>query len=282
MASPLLLSAYQKANTGDPEELRASFERFYGRPLMDFPGRDRTFHAIINHCKLERIELNYGTYAGHLEFVFPESSFVSQIFPVRGRGEANVEGHSVRADDSNSILVSANVPVRIRSDVDYERLIVCIRSDALSQSLTALTGKDICAPLRMAASQSTLELSGRLLRDHVLFFTRQLSRPESFHPALLKEFESGLIAMFLHANPHNYSHLIETEGPTAGFAAVRRAEDFIAANYNQPVTVEDLAEVTGIGALSLVRTFKRHRGYSPRELLRKLRARVAGPDQTTH
>lgn len=272
MPTALLLSAYEKANTADPEELRASFARMYGRPVVDFPGRDRTFHAVINQCSLEHIELNYGTYAGNLELIFPESGFVSQIFPIRGRGEAIVAGHTRSADCSNSILVSANTPVRIRSDADYERLVVCIRSDALLRSLAALTGKDISAPIKMAPSQSVIEASGRLLRDHALFLARQLSDPGSLHPAVVKEFEAGLIAMSLRANRHSHSHLLEEQQPAAGPSTVRLAEDFIAANHDQPITIETLADVTGVGVLSLFRAFKSQRGYSPRELLQRLRA----------
>lgn len=271
------LSAYRLAKTRDAEELRTSFARIYGRPVMDFTGRDRSFQAIINHCRLRHIELNYGTYAGHLRFQFPESIFVSQIFPVRGAGEAVVEGQSVSIDRANSVLVSSNVPLAITGDSDYERVILCIRSESLHGMLAALTGKTIGAPIRVAPARGLLDVPGRLLRDQVMFLTSQLSASTALPEPVVAEFEQALMVSFLRTNRHTYSHLFEAEPPDAGLLHVRRAEEFIEAHWREAITVEDLARVTGASVLALYRSFRRHRGCSPTDFIRTLRLRQQSP-----
>jgi transcriptional regulator GlxA family with amidase domain len=52
---------------------------------------------------------------------------------------------------------------------------------------------------------------------------------------------------------------------------VRRAEDYVEAHWRQPITLEDLAKVTGVCAFDLFRSFKRSRGYSPMEFVHKVR-----------
>jgi transcriptional regulator GlxA family with amidase domain len=52
---------------------------------------------------------------------------------------------------------------------------------------------------------------------------------------------------------------------------VRRAESYIEANWDQPVSIERLAAVTGVSTRSLFRTFKQSRGYTPQEFARSVR-----------
>jgi transcriptional regulator GlxA family with amidase domain len=56
---------------------------------------------------------------------------------------------------------------------------------------------------------------------------------------------------------------------------VRRAEDYIEAHWNSPITVEKLAEVTNTSARSIFRAFKASRGYSPMAFAKKLRLKRA-------
>jgi hypothetical protein len=161
-----LLSSFPVACTSDAEEIRASFARVYGRPVMEFAGQDRTLHTVINHCRLQHIELNYAAYGADLNFEFPESEFASQIFPLAGKGEATVEGQSVVMDNCHSVLVSSGVPIMIKGDATYERLILCVRSDSLSKTLSTLTGVTIAGPIRVQPARILFDIPGRLLREH--------------------------------------------------------------------------------------------------------------------
>ena len=271
MGSALPLNSFPIARTSDPEEVRASFARVYGRPVMEFTGRDRALHTIINHCKLEHIELNYATYGASLHLQYPESEFVSQIFLISGKAEVVVEGHSVMLDNDQSALVSRNVPIGIRNDSEYERLILCVRSDSLTKTLCALTGSTIDAPVRVHPAQNLTDPSGWMLRDQLMFFVGQLNAAASVPPILLSEFEQALVVAFLHVNRHNYSYLLERNAPEVAPLEVRRAEEYIEANWQIPITLEDIAAVSGVGALSLFRSFKKYRGYSPMQFADKVR-----------
>ncbi len=52
---------------------------------------------------------------------------------------------------------------------------------------------------------------------------------------------------------------------------VKQAEEFIEANWNQPITMESLTQVTGVSARTLFRTFEKLRGYSPMAFVKKVR-----------
>ena len=67
---------------------------------------------------------------------------------------------------------------------------------------------------------------------------------------------------------------------------MRRVEEFIEANWNQPVSIDAIAEITGISARAIFRAFRRSRGYSPMAFAKKVRLRHAqellvAPDEDT-
>ena len=84
------------------------------------------------------------------------------------------------------------------------------------------------------------------------------------------------MVMFLHANQHNYSHLLEQEPADAAPWQVRRAEDYIEANWDKPISLEAIATVSGVSIHSLAKIFRRSRGYSPMEFVKQVRLRHAG------
>jgi len=81
------------------------------------------------------------------------------------------------------------------------------------------------------------------------------------------------MTLFLSGHRHNYSHLLEREAADAAPWQVRRAEEYIVENAHRAISLEELAEVAGVSAFSLFAAFKKHRGYSPREFVARIRAK---------
>ena len=62
---------------------------------------------------------------------------------------------------------------------------------------------------------------------------------------LIAEFEQALIVSYLCANLSNYSGLLDGEQPAVAPWQVRRAAEYIETNWDQPITTEALALITG-------------------------------------
>ncbi len=88
---------------------------------------------------------------------------------------------------------------------------------------------------------------------------------------VLAEFEQALAVMFLHANQHNYSRLLQPPPRDLAPWQVRQAEEYIEANWQRAIVLEDLVDVTGVSAVELFRSFKKCRGYSPMEFANRVR-----------
>ncbi len=106
--------------------------------------------------------------------------------------------------------------------------------------------------------------------------TQTLDTVGTKFPALaIAEFEHAMIVTFLCANRHNYSHLLERQPSDSAPWQVRRAEEYIEANWDRPISVEDVAAVTGASARSIFRAFQQSRGYSPLAFVKQVRLRHA-------
>jgi transcriptional regulator GlxA family with amidase domain len=110
----------------------------------------------------------------------------------------------------------------------------------------------------------------------LLFLVAQFDIAEfTLPPLAMAEFEQALMVTFLCANRHNYSHLLDRQPSSIAPWQVRRAEQYIEAHWDQPITVEALVIATGVSARSLFHFFKQSRGYSPMAFLKRIRLQHA-------
>jgi AraC-like DNA-binding protein len=275
MADSRPLDSFPLVRTSKIEELEDSLGRIIAKPALKLVGRDTPLRAIQNNCQLQHIGLNYGLYGTEIGFRFPEPTIYSQIFSIRGTAEALIEGTSVTIDPHCSAVVSADVPFDMTCDADYERLNLNIRVQSLTDKLVAITGQSKVGPLRMAPAQTFRQPAAVMLRRNVMFFVNQLSASASLPSLLLAELEQMILVMFLYANHHNYSHLLGRPAPGVSALQVRRAEEYIEANWNKPIELEDIAAAAGVGFQSLSQMFRRIRGCSPMEFAKQVRLRRA-------
>ena len=113
------------------------------------------------------------------------------------------------------------------------------------------------------------------LRRLVQFLAEQLSAPTPPVPLVLAELEQAVMVAFLTGNTNNFSAVLNGDPRSSAPWKVRRAEEYIAAHWDQPITIEALATATDISARSLFHSFKKARGYSPMALVKEIRLQKA-------
>lgn len=272
MARPL--DHFPLVRTQDSEELCAALGRIYAEPKLSLEHGAGGIDVSINHFSINDISIGFTKYGKGIAAVYPENDFALQIFPVQGSGQLTIGGADNVLDRNHGTTVSPGTSFAVSLDLNYEHLVLVIRTEALASKLSALTGESIKYPLRFNRTQDYRQPASKALRDHFFFLVDELNI--SFRPLpklLLAEVEQTLMVMFLHANRHNCSHLLERRAPVAAPGQVRRAEEYIEANAQSVITLEELAKVAGVSVFSLCAAFKKYRGYLPREFLAQVRAR---------
>ena len=125
----------------------------------------------------------------------------------------------------------------------------------MTRKLEALTGEAIGEPLQMEPQQGSDSPTAMFLPRYIQSLVNSVSAAGHNVPLPAwwsAQTEQLLMTMLLYCNRHNYSHLLEEEAPEATAMEVRRAEDYIEANWREPITLEDLAAVTGVSVLGAV------------------------------
>ena len=214
------------------------------------------------------------TFGASLGFEFPPVGMFCQLLPVRGRGETTTGKTSSQSSADAGAVISSDAPHLTQISADYEHLVLRINARALTEKLAAMTGATINEPLRMEPEQNFKHPAAQMLQKYLPLLVDTLSAvAPPFPDWWIAQTEQLLMTLFLCGHRHNYSRLLEEEPPDVGACQVRRAEEYIVANAQRAITLEELAGVTGVSAFSLFRTFRKSRGYSPFEFLWQVRSK---------
>lgn len=236
--------------------------------------RNGVVDVTVNSCQLRQTGLNYTGYGAGVRVNFCGSKFVTLSFPINGQAKTVIGGDERLLGPQCGLVTPAERAFTATLNADYEHVVLRMEPNALADKLAALIGAPVEGPLQFDPLLEFLGAHAKLLRDNFFFLVDMVSTAAAPVPKLLQaEFEQAVMVMFLYASRHRYSHLLEEEALDVTPAEVRRAEDYIAAHWREPLTLEDLAAVTGANVLSLVRSFKRYRGYTPMQYVEQVRSR---------
>lgn len=245
----------------------------------------QSFQASVSFRRFGRIGLMHGAYSAGIRATFSDVKFYTQGLPVRGAGQQATGGRSHIVGDSAGGVLSPDMQIRLTFSAGFEHLAFLIDPDAVVATLAALTGRDVGSAPHFTGMTDFRKPVARHLREIGSQLARR-SHEAAAIPLIISELEQRAIMLFLFANDHDYSHLLEAAPPAAASWQVRRAEDHIEANWNRPIAVEALSRLCGCSVRSLFHQFRRSRGYSPMEFLRHVRLHrarmmLSRPDDTT-
>lgn len=257
--------------TSDIDELGRRLTTIFGATSFELANpTDLRFRNNVVH--LHDLALSSWTFGTPVQISFAEMSVAALVLPIRGRGATTSGRRTVPVSAGSPALVSAGRPAAFRYDAGLEKLVVCIRREALKRELSMLLGAPISREIEFELTGFTSGemLSGLLgLIDTLV---RQFDdRRSLLAPLAIRQIERAIIVQILLTVRHQFSDQLHRTPPETSSGYIKRAEEFIEANWNQLITVGRLTEVTGVSARTLFRIFGKHRGYSPMTFARKIK-----------
>ena len=204
--------------------------------------------------------------------------FYLMQWPLRG-GETI---HTGRADVISSpavgSLISPGQRFHMRHETGAEKLFVRIERDALQRLAEQLYPG---APRTGVTFEPALPLTApalNSLRIQLLWLFQEASHGNLLdQPLLATRIEETLLLTLLQLLPHDRPSRPASERQIApGF--VVRAEEFMASQAHEALTVATIAAQAGVSIRSLFAGFQRYRGRSPMEHLRAIRLERAHRD----
>ncbi|HML93036.1 AraC family transcriptional regulator [Methyloceanibacter sp.] len=280
MAAPIKkkpLDRFPVVRTSDIDEMRAAVSQFYGDLRFSVRCDFGNFRAHGNHCQLKDVGISYATYGATVDQFYPHfASGYAVTIAASGSGWGRAVGKAVGIDGQQALIASPGMPAELHCNPDIEEITVLLRTSAVEQKLGGLIGADIKGNLvfdpALDFDKPVNQLWWRLLQ---FLICEAESRQVDLPLTALNEIEQALIVMFLKTNPHNFSHLLDRRPRDVAPLQVRLAEAYIEAHWNEPITVEKLAQLTNVSVRSLFHSFRKTRGYSPMAFVKQARLRHA-------
>ncbi|MDI9849895.1 AraC family transcriptional regulator [Rhodoblastus sp. 17X3] len=276
----------QTFDTRDPDELAARLSSLFGRASLDLRGRNAPFRCRMKSIALGAVGLFHGQYENGFEIRFSEfNAFAGSPSPLSGAGAHEICGREVAVSKDNGAVLSPGVAT-LHYGANFEHLSMTVQPAALMGKLSAIVGDLRFGPLRFEPSVNGRDPAALRLDRLLRYVAAEAGQSSPVPPLLQSELQQSMMTAFLLANPNNYSRLLHGEPEAAAPWQVRIAEQFIEANWDQPVTIEGLTSAANVSARSLFSTFRSARGYSPMEFVKRVRLgrawqKLSHPDANT-
>lgn len=267
---PLLSAGGPQAMRDNPMPPRPIPRRGDARfELLGYPGE---FTAAGNLVRLKTMGLAYLSYSSPVRVHCSGVDAIRQQFCLQGSAVTSIGSQQLRVDPDRPCLIPPRTAAIYDFDKNFAQLVLYVDAAALRSTLSALIGIPLNQTITFATPTDPQKPQLRRLRQLVRFLVSELDREDcQFSDIVLAEIEQTLLVSFLHANQHNFSHLLERDLRRTAPWQVRRAEEFIAANWNRPLAIEMISAATGVSTRNLVKAFRQARGYSPMAFVKRVR-----------
>ena len=275
------LQGYEKFRSGDADETRSFVSSIFCPHRLEPKTRNGKVDALVNHAPVGGISLNYLRYGVP---VMVDPGELGRLFLVQIQLSGGVDVKCGQQQETlgagHASVLSPTEYTRMSWTGDAAELIVRLERDAMENCLGALLGASLPRPLVFDLAMNCREGATASWCRTVRFLQSELEAPDSvlMSPLAVKQFEQALIYSLLYSQPHNYSDALEHGLSPAAPRHVKLVEDYIHANADEPISIEDLATVAGVSARTLFTGFQKFRGTSPMKYLRQVRMERAHHD----
>jgi AraC-like DNA-binding protein len=258
----------------DVEETRVKVGEVFRPHHLSVRGMNRHLNAQMDHVQIGRLSINRLRYETGIDVRSePMDSFMMLMMPIAGSAEIRYGSEAVRATAVNPALVSASQPLWMQWSPDCDQLIVRFDRAMVEQACAACLGYELSEPLQFELGMA-MDTGGATCWHSVVTF---LASNEAFmrgavdFPLVAAQAEQLLLSALLHSHAHNYSEQMRRPVRALAPFFVRRAEEYMSANADHALTVQDVAAHVGVSVRSLHAGFQRYRGTTPMALLRDIR-----------
>jgi AraC-like DNA-binding protein len=270
-----LLHKYSVCDSGNVDALSAAVVPYFGQVVVQPERGSKDFRAQLNICRLQKTAVCYGSFEHPFSVEVADSASFAHGFPIRGAAE-HVSNGMVVPDLPHKGAIGGPGALSLHYGRDFELFSIFMRPRALCDTLSGLIGAPLSGELRLDESNYHSRPEPRMVRSLVRLLIAELDHQSAdLSPLVLAELEQAILVAFLCGASHNYSRLLDGRPRDAAPWQVRRSEEYIEANWSQPISLEALAVFANASGRSIFQSFKKHRGYTPMSFLKQVRLRHA-------
>lgn len=254
----------------DRDDLAESLWSKYGARLTGAGDGASPFFALANRVQVGGVHLHYCRYDAPVEIQFSDMPGVRQMLCLSSRGRLSVAGRQVEIDADATTIVPHGSSFLAAYGAGYRHIVTQFDEDALRQKAEAIVGYSRRGPLILPTLE-TLSTAPRVRSREITGALARILAAETDIDWPLVEMGQALASAFLFENVAGFATSLAEEPRSASTSTVKVLEDYIQANWNRALTVEEIAAACGVSVRSVFARFKQHRGMAPLTYLRELR-----------
>ena len=256
--------------TTDRDSLAESLWGKYGARLASAASGAEPFFALANRVQIGNVHLHYCRYDAPVDIQFSDMAGIRQMLCLSSGGRVLSAGRQVEIDAGATMIVPPDSSFLSAYGAGYQHIVTQFDEDALRQKAEAIVGRWFPGRLNMPMLEA-LPTASRFRSRQMTLALSQILTIETDIDMSLVEMGQALSSAFLFENLSGFADRVADEPKSASMAAVKVMEDYIQANWNRPLTVEDIAGACGVSVRSVFARFKQHRGMAPLTYVRDLR-----------
>ncbi|HVO14332.1 MAG TPA: AraC family transcriptional regulator [Alphaproteobacteria bacterium] len=273
MALPL--ARHVAFETADLDEARERVARVFRPHRLDFEHPGQRLDARQHVARLGALVFSYVAYGADVAIDPGATETFFLVHLVRsGRSMIRNGRETVIGRPGVGSVTTATEPLAMRWSADCAHLLLKIERGALERHLADLLGAPVARPIEFRAELPVADGLGGSLRRAIEFACAELDAEDGSllgSPLGVARIEQMLLTGLLTAQPHSYAAALAALASPAAPRHVVRAQDYIRAHPDRPITVGELAAVAGVGARTLYEGFRRFRGTTPMAYLKAIR-----------
>ncbi len=282
---PAPLEAHALFRSSDLDEAREKVAAVFCPHRLDALCARERFDARHHHLAGERITLNYIEY-GARTLIAPGELGHFYLLQIPIEGGAAIENGTDRylSTPQRAAVLNPHRPTRMVWEEGTRQVLVQVGRRAMQEHLAAELGAPPGSladrPLTFEGPLDLTAPAGAALRRLVLWLVAEADAgaPPIGSGLMARQVESTVLAGLLAAGRHDHAASIERRRAMPRPRALRRAEAFIEANLDRPVTIEEVARAAGLSPRGLQMAFRAHRGTTPLAFWREARLARAHAD----
>jgi AraC-like DNA-binding protein len=265
------LASFPIVSTRDTDEAQSVLSRELTRLQFKSVQDRRSFRLEMNGVHLGRTMIGYNRF--HADTVVDAGEMGNAVALAVGSGgppsTIELDGEPVVCVDSGAIVSPSRRVVNLRP-AGGGVLVARAEMGAIEERFREVLDRRPVKPIVFDRSVDLTSGVGAHTRRALDFLVAGIeSNGAVLENSLLRASLDDMLLSVLVALPNNYSDaLVKGDRQVSGAPRiVRRAEEFLEAHADEPITISNVVAECGISRNTLFTAFRKYRGYSPMQFL---------------
>ena len=277
---PLPLADYRLFRSRDLDEARERVAAVFCPHRLDRLAARARFDTVQHHLPGQGLSLNYIDYGARMLIEPGElGGFYLLQIPLHGGARIQHGGADYDSTPERAAMLNPHRHTRMTWAEGTGQVLVQVNRAVLQAQAQARLGVPVGRVMTFQRGIDLDQGAGAALRRFVLWLVAEADagRAPIGVGLMGRAMEEALIAALLEAGAPGAAESASEAAP-APPRHLRRAEDYIAAHLDQPLTLAEVARAAGTSPRALQAAFRAHRGTTPLGFWRDLRLEAARAD----